>query len=106
MWLRCCGDCGKPGIGHVFENKWPLEPVEVIHRICFWIDSWANLQRSEDVKLELQLGAKLLGQVAEDTFRGGRGAGRRGDQDWKMTKQNAVSRKKGKKGGGKREKQR
>ena len=55
-----------------FENKWPMEPIEVIHRVCFWIDFWANLQRSEDVKLELRLGVRLLGRVAEDIFKGAR----------------------------------
>ena len=55
-----------------FENKWPLEPIEIVHKVCYFIDIWANLQKSEDVKLERQLGAKLLGRVAEDIFRGAR----------------------------------
>ena len=25
-----------------FENKWPNEPVEVIHKIGYWIDWWAD----------------------------------------------------------------
>ena len=46
-----------------FENKWPKEPVEVIHEIGFWIDWWANLQGSEDAKMELRVAAKLLVRV-------------------------------------------
>ena len=56
-----------------FEHNWPGEPIEVIHRICYWIDWWANLQGSEDEKLELQRGAKLLARVADEVFRGGKG---------------------------------
>ena len=55
-----------------FENKWPSEPIEVLHRICFLIDWWANLQKSGNVKLELQVGANLLGRIVEDVFRGAR----------------------------------
>ena len=53
-----------------FENKWPSEPIEVLHRICSFIDLWANLQKSEDAKLELQVGARLLGRIAEEVFKG------------------------------------
>ena len=56
-----------------FENKWPSEPIEVVHRICYWIDWWANLQGTEDAKLELQRGARLLARVADDVFKGARG---------------------------------
>ena len=56
-----------------FENKWPCEPIEVVHRICYWIDWWANLQGTEDAKLEMQRGARLLARVADDIFKGARG---------------------------------
>ena len=53
-----------------FENKWSTEPIEVVRRICYWIDLWVDLQGSEGAKLELQMGARLLGRVAEEIFRG------------------------------------
>jgi hypothetical protein len=52
-----------------FENKWPKEPVEVLHRVTYWIDYWCNLQVKETAKLELQQGAKLLGRIADEVFR-------------------------------------
>ena len=52
-----------------FEKKWPSEPIEVVHRICYWIDWWANLQAAEDGKLELQQGARMLTRVADEVFR-------------------------------------
>ena len=51
-----------------FEKKWPLEPIDVIYRIVYWIDFWSGLQVTEDAKLELQRGARLLGRIAEEVF--------------------------------------
>ena len=55
-----------------FENKWPVEPIEVIHKVCYWTDLWANLQAWEGVKMELQVGTRLLVRVADEAFRGAR----------------------------------
>lgn len=56
-----------------FENKWPSEPIKVLHRIGYWINWWTNSQASVDAKLELQLGTKLLGRVTGEVFRASRG---------------------------------
>jgi hypothetical protein len=56
-----------------FEHKWPSEPIEVLHKIYYWINWWANLQVSEEKKLELQVGAKLLQRVAGEIFQASQG---------------------------------
>jgi hypothetical protein len=52
-----------------FQKVWPSDPSVVLFRACYWIDFWSNLQVKEDVKLELQRGAKLLEQVASEVFK-------------------------------------
>ena len=52
-----------------FERKWPSEPLEVVRTVCFWIDWWANMQVSEDAKLDLHMGAKLLVQIGRASCR-------------------------------------
>ena len=56
-----------------FHNQWPGEPFVVIGQVCRWIDFWSILQGREDVKMELQLGAKMLGRIAEDIFNARKG---------------------------------
>jgi hypothetical protein len=52
-----------------FQKVWPNDPSVVLFCACYWIDFWSNLQVKEDVKLELQRGAKLLEQVMFEVFK-------------------------------------
>jgi hypothetical protein len=56
-----------------FEHKWPSKPIEVLHKICYRINWWANLQAMEEKKLELQVGAKVLERIAGEIFQASQG---------------------------------
>ncbi len=57
---------------HVFLKKL-YDPVELIHSMCSWIESWYILQISEDVRGNLQMGAALLRRVAGDLYNASHG---------------------------------
>lgn len=51
-----------------FENKFPRDPTDLVFMACSWVDSWASLQKLEANRRRLQLGARLIRQVASDIF--------------------------------------
>ena len=55
-----------------FEKVWPDEPIDVIYRICYWIQWWSLLQVKQDAKDRLVYFAKLLEKVAKEVFGAGR----------------------------------
>lgn len=54
-----------------FKNKQIQDPIDLINDVCFWIESWSILQKSEDVREKLQLGVVLLRKVAADIYNAG-----------------------------------
>ena len=51
-----------------FERKLPNDPIELVYTACNWVDSWAILPKQEASRRNLQLGTRLLKQVANDVF--------------------------------------
>uniref|UniRef100_A0A0E0QGG1 Reverse transcriptase zinc-binding domain-containing protein n=1 Tax=Oryza rufipogon TaxID=4529 RepID=A0A0E0QGG1_ORYRU len=51
-----------------FERKLSNDPIELVYTACNWVDSWAILQKQEASRRNLQLGTRLLKQVANDVF--------------------------------------
>jgi hypothetical protein len=69
-----------------FENKWPNKQIEVLFRICYRIEWWANLQVMEDTKTgAAKICTKLREWVAGEVFRASRGwaAWQIGNQGWR-----------------------
>lgn len=68
-----------------FENKIPSDPITFIHLICHWLLSWAILQKNVEDREAIQLGARLLEQLAVEVFsarQGWRPAGDQKDYEW------------------------
>lgn len=51
-----------------FDNILPKDPIEVVYLVGNLIKSWAILQKLEANRRRLELGARLVKQVANDIF--------------------------------------
>lgn len=51
-----------------FDNVLPKTPTEVVYLVCNLIESWALLQKLEANRRRLELGARLVKQVADDVY--------------------------------------